>query len=136
MRWLWSPWNFFVAFFMTAFSLDSTFMHREIALLLLLPLLKLLFSFGGDWQRTLIFWVYNSYSFWWIFLIFNAIAIGHFRVPKALTWPLGACQWKWQPVLLHQIIPSSSPSLKTSEMSAIFCFHKQNNSASSPGLLG
>ena len=27
-------------------------------------------------------------------------------------------------------------TLETSEMSAIFCFHNQNNSTSSPGLLG
>ena len=33
-------------------------------------------------------------------------------------------------------IISPSSYIETSEMSAIFCFHNQNNSTSSPGLLG
>ena len=38
--------------------------------------------------------------------------------------------------LLFRLVPAVVLTLETSEVSAIFCFHNQNNSTSSPGLLG
>ena len=38
--------------------------------------------------------------------------------------------------LLFRLVPAVVLTLETSEVSAIFCFHNQNNSTSSPGPLG